>query len=113
MKVALGFVVLSLLVASLVVVANEDYFVVTVDEVDPVIIEYLVVTFTGQCYGNPPYKPTTGEYETYYKHYFDEGEAEPGEYLCLRLSTPTGYTITTQKIEPMYRTYLPGVALNR
>ena len=110
MKVGLTLVAMSVLVAGLVVVANEMFFDVTVDESTPVIIEYTIKGLPGQCYGSTvEFAPTTGEYETHYRHYFSEGEAQAGQYLCLKLSNHTGYSIEAVRIKPVYRASIPMI----
>lgn len=104
-------VAVSVVVGSYIIEANQEYWSIEADGVDPIMVEYYVADSYYECFGIHGWTPTTWEYETYYKHYWATGEVpEVGQWLCLHLSSGYGYEeVKAKKIEQLYHSYLPMV----
>jgi len=108
--IILAVVLLSLLVGSYVIEANQEYWSITADGVDPVMVEYYVAGDYYDCYGTHDWTPTTWNYETYYKHTWAEEETpEVGDWLCLHLDSGYLEQVKVKLITQLYHSYLPGV----
>jgi len=97
------------LVGTYVIEANQEYWSITADGVDPVMVEYNVAGSYYACVHNEVWYPTTWEFETYYKHYWAEDETpEVGQWLCLHLDNGHGYEeVKVKLIELLYHSFIP------
>jgi len=94
------------------VTANTDYWSIEAVDADEAIFSYAACADFYSAQNATEFTPTTGNYESYVRHDWTEGELDSGSWLAIHLKTRSGYEQTiVRKIERVYTVSLPVITM--